>query len=108
MNKQAFSRLEKKLQDKFLEGCKKAVEVIKDSTPVDTKRLWLSTRAEVQESNLPNEFKVFLVAGGIELYGFYREKNILKEVDYAIYLERREGYIRRVLNNIEEAIISEM
>lgn len=108
MNQQALDNLKKTLQNRLILGCSKAVEVIKASTPIDTQRLYESTRVEADELNISSDLiEVNIVAGGIESYGVRREQNILKEVDYGIYVERRDGYIRQNMPEILDVILEE-
>lgn len=108
MNYQAFVNLKQKLHSTLVSGCEKAVEIIKEDVPVDTERLFQSTKIDSEEFNESDDnLQVNIVAGGIDLYGVRREQNILKSVDYAIYLERRDGFMFSNLSRITDAIVEE-
>lgn len=107
VNRQAFLNLKKELASKLQSGCDEAANIIKDVTPIDTKRLWQSTRAEEVEITT-SCIQCRIVAGGEALYGVLREQDILKEVDYAIYVESRTSYIRSSLKDIKNAILDKL
>jgi hypothetical protein len=104
MNNDALSSLEELLLSKLQDGCDNAVEVIQANTPIDTKRLYTTTRTDepIVDSD---KLQINIVIGGEELAGILREQGIVKEVDYAIDVERRYQYIGRNLTEIENAII---
>jgi hypothetical protein len=106
INYEALANLKRDLQNRFIQGCENAVEVIKDVTPIDTQRLYESTRVEMEDADITADIVTAqIVAGGVELYGVRREANILREVDYAIYVERRDMYIQNNLDAIVDAIV---
>jgi hypothetical protein len=108
MNYQKFVELKRNLHSNLVSGCEKAVEIIKEDVPIDTQRLFESTRVDDSEFNeSSDDLQVNLVAGGIELYGVRREQSILKEVDYAIFLERRDGFMYEKIQRITDAIVEE-
>lgn len=108
MNQQQWVKIRQILQDKLIKGCNNAVEIIKENTPIDTQRLYESTRTELNTLETNSEMiEVNIIAGGVEIYGIRREQDILREVDYGIYVERRDGYIRSNLNQITDAILEE-
>lgn len=104
MNNDALSALEQILLSKLQDGCDNAIEVIQGNTPIDTKRLYTTTRTDepIIESD---RLQINIVIGGEELAGILREQNIVKEVDYAIHVERKYQYIGRNLTEIENAVI---
>ena len=107
VNRQAFLKLKQELASKLQSGCEDAANIIKDVTPIDTKRLWTSTRAD-EVVITSNCVQCRIVAGGEALYGVLREQDILKEVDYAIYVESRTSYIRSSLKDIKNAILDKL
>lgn len=108
MNYQAFVNLKQKLHSTLVSGCEKAVEIIKQDVPIDTQRLYESTRIDSDEFNESNDnLSINIVAGGIELYGMRREQAILREIDYGIYVERRDGFMISNIDIITEAIVEE-
>lgn len=108
MNYQKLVELKKQLHSTLVSGCEKAVEIIKEDVPIDTQRLFESTRVDDFEFNeSSDDLRIDIVAGGIELYGIRREQSILKEVDYAIYVERRDGFMYEKISRITEAIVEE-
>jgi hypothetical protein len=104
MNNNALSSLEELLLSKLQEGCDNAVEIIQSNTPIDTKRLYTTTRTD-EPIVEPDKLQINIVIGGEELAGILREQNKVKEVDYAIHVERKYQYIGRNLTEIENAII---
>lgn len=95
------------LEENFYIGCLDAVELIKSSTPIDTKRLFTSIRVE-DLTNKDNQIKAKIVLGGVELYGILREQDIIKPVNYALYVEARSPFIRPILSEIKQAIINRL
>jgi len=105
MNYQKFNKFRESLANRLLSGCEDAVDIIKAETPVDTKRLYTTTRTKQPE--ISKDFiRVNIVIGGQSLYGILREQGIEKPVFYAIYQERKNNYIRGNLSSIENAIIA--
>jgi hypothetical protein len=108
MNYQKFIALKRSLHSTLVNGCEKAVEIIKEDVPVDTERLFQSTRIDSEEFNESDDnLQVNIVAGGIELYGVRREQSILREIDYGIYIERRDSFMFSNLSRITDAIVEE-
>lgn len=107
INYQNLKKLQKSLETKLEEGCQRSVEILRDNTPIDTKRLWESTRHESVTSNgLVSECKI--IAGGESRYGVLRETDIKRDVDYAIFVESRTGYARQSLVAIKNAIVNSL
>lgn len=103
-----LNALKKQLSQALIKGCENAVLVIKANTPIDTQRLYETTR--VDSSYLDNSAEVMeirIVAGGLAIVGIRREQGIVRDVDYGIYVERRDGYIAASLPEIKNAILSE-
>lgn len=96
-----------KLVDNFLDGCEDGALVLQDSTPIDTMRLYESTRVEIENIS-KDRAAVRIVQGGVELYGIIRERDILKRVDYGLYVIARNNYIRANIEEIKSAIINRM
>jgi hypothetical protein len=108
MNQQALNHLKRQLAQSLIKGCEKAVLVIKANTPIDTQRLYESTRVEAEDLDYSADvLEVEIVAGGVAIAGIKRETGIVRDVDYGIYVERRDGYIASTLPEIENAITSE-
>lgn len=104
INYQHLKKLQKLLENKLESGCQRGAEILRDNTPIDTQRLWESTRNDsVTTNGLISECKI--IAGGESLYGIIKETEIKKEVDYAIFVESRTGYARESLNDIKAAIV---
>lgn len=107
MNERALLDLKIELAEKLEKGCEKAVEVIKTVTPIDTQRLYASTRFENVEL-INNYIQVKIVMGGVSLAGIRRETSTVRDVNYGIFVERKQQYIRKNLDEIKEAIINEL
>ena len=108
MNQKALNELKKQLAASFRIGCEKAVLVIKANTPIDTQRLYETTRVEAEDLDTTQEIlQLKIVAGGLALAGIRRETGIVRDVDYAIYVERKDGYIASNITEIENAIVGE-
>ena len=103
MNKQNLDRFKTQLAAKLAEACENGVQVIKDVTPIDTQRLYASTRVG-EPSVEGNKIKCKIIVGGISLYGIRREQELVKDVNYAIFVERKYQYIRKQ----ESVLISEI
>lgn len=104
INSAALLKLKLQLATKLNEGCREAAKLIKETTPIDTQRLYESTRATEPEIN-KDSISCKVVAGGLELYGVRREQDIRRPVDYAIFVENKYNYIRNQLDQITEAIL---
>jgi len=108
MNQQALTNLKKEIHKALERGCEKAVIVIKANTPIDTQRLYETTRVETEYfDDSADILEVQIVAGGQAIRGVKRETGIIRDVDYGIYVERRDGYIASNINEIEKAVLSE-
>jgi len=101
MNYKTLNLLKVELHKRLIKGCEDSVEIIKNNTPIDTKRLYETTR--VEEASL---LRAKIMIGGMRLRGILREQNLERNVNYAIFVERKYQYVRQVLSNIESAIIS--
>jgi len=107
VNSKAVANLKKVLAAKLRAGCGEAVSVVREHTPIDTQRLFSSTRASMPVIKA-DVIECDIIAGGVEMFGVTRERDTKKEVDYAIYVEMREPYIRPNLDQIEQAILSQL
>lgn len=96
-----------KLVHNFLDGCEDGALALQDATPIDTMRLYESTRVEIVNIS-KDRATVHIVQGGIELYGIIRERDILRKVDYGLYVIARNNYIRANIDEIKAAIINRM
>jgi hypothetical protein len=92
------------LAKQFQKAVANAVPVVQEVTPVDTMRLFNSTRADdpVMEGK---QIRCDLVAGGVALYGTLSEQTIKKDVDYALDIELRYHYLRGNIKAIADAIV---
>jgi hypothetical protein len=84
----------------FIKNCDQCVELLKNSTPIDTQRLHDSTQHNVV-SNSDDFLIVDITQGGVSLLGIRRETDIKKDVNYAIHIERRYNH---VTTNIPEMV----
>lgn len=107
INKSAFSKFKNKLANRLQSGCDDGAGILRDNTPIDTKRLWESTRSDNVIVN-DSVITCRIVAGGLSLYGINRETDIKREVDYAIYVESQTNYARNSLVEITNAIIDNL
>lgn len=88
-------------------GIDLSVDILKYNTPIDTQRLYESTRNGGIEINYrQNQVLAQILIGGIELYGVRREQNLLKPVNYGLWIEIKYSYIRSSLSEMIQAIIS--
>lgn len=95
------------LAKKLLAGCQAGAVELQNYTPVDTRRLFTSTRV----TNLaihPVSIACTIRAGGVNLPGELREVGINRDVDYAIFVEVRTGYITENLGTIGQAITGKL
>lgn len=107
INKTNLDKLCVQLARKLEKGCDEGAKVVRANTPIDTKRLWESTRADTPVKTRYH-IKCRIIAGGLKLYGVTRETDIKKEVDYAIYVEYRYNYIRSSLKQIKRVLIESL
>ena len=107
MNESLFQDLKNELSVALQDSCSELVSLIQDLTPVDTKRLYESTRPMevVIEGDL---IKSGVIIGGIELFGILKEQDIKKMVDYAIYVEYSQFYIQGNMGIIISALLSSL
>jgi hypothetical protein len=107
INQRSLSNFVAGLTAQFGQACEDTIPFIQELTPVDTKRLYNSTRAEepVLSGNI-----IFcdLVAGGVSLYGENREQDVRRDVDYAYWVEIRDAYIRSNLFAIEQELVANL
>ena len=107
INYQNLLKLQASLADKLKEGCDRGANILRDNTPIDTKRLWTSTRGgEATTTGLVTQCRI--IAGGSVEYGVTRETDIKREVDYAIFVESRTNYARESLNDIKRVILDSL
>lgn len=107
INKQALSKLKQELAIRLQQGCESGAEILRDNTPIDTKRLWESTRGDTATIS-GDVISCRIVAGGLSLYGINRETDIKHEVDYAIFVESRTNYARNSIGQITNAILDNL
>jgi hypothetical protein len=88
------------LDEWFINNCDKCVELIKSVTPIDTQRLYESTQQNVVSSS--DDFLIVdITQGGVKSLGIRRETDILKDVNYAIHIERKYNHMT---TNIPEMV----
>lgn len=107
LNQKGIEQLKKQLATKLYDGCSDGAEILRDNTPIDTKRLWKSTRP-VEVSINREVIRSGIVAGGLSLTGILRETTIQKDVVYAIFVNNRTGYIDNCIASIVNAIEGEL
>ena len=95
------------LAKKLLAGCQAGAVELQNYTPIDTRRLYTSTRAVNLEIH-PVSITCTIRAGGVNLPGELREVGINRDVDYAIFVEVRTGYITENLGTIGQAITGKL
>lgn len=101
------NQLKRNLTNKLYVGCQKSATIVQDQTPIDTKRLYTSTRAgQVTVDGTSISCKI--IAGGEELYGILKEQDILKPVNYALEVEIKYNYMRSCLNQCVDTILHEL
>jgi hypothetical protein len=107
MNENLFEDLRTQLSIALENSCSELVDVVQDLTPIDTKRLYESTRIipSVIEGDL---IKSGVIIGGIELFGILREQDIKRMVDYAIYVEYSQFYIQGNMGIIISSLLSSL
>lgn len=103
LNRKGIDALKINLGLKLYDACNEASEILRDNTPIDTKRLWRSTRPIAISINR-DAIRSGIVAGGMSLKGITREQTITRDVVYAIYVNNRTGYIDNSMPLIIEAI----
>jgi hypothetical protein len=103
LNHKNIDALKINLGLKLYEGCNDAAAILRNNTPIDTKRLWKSTRP-IGITVTKDAIRSGVVAGGVTLPGITREQNINKVVVYAIYVNNRTGYIEECIPQIVDAI----
>lgn len=103
LNQKGIDALKIQLGLKLYEACNDASAILRDNTPIDTKRLWKSTRP-MGISVSRNAIRCGVVAGGLSLKGINREQTISKDVVYAIYVNNRTNYIDNSMPAIVDAI----
>ena len=96
-----------KIVRKFIDGCEDGALVLQDATPIDTMRLYASTRVEIEDIG-ESHITVHIVQGGVELHGILREQELSKPVDYGFYVVARNNYIRSNIDEIRAAIQKSM
>jgi len=107
INQQALNSFVAGLANQFGEAVGDTVPFVQSLTPIDTKRLYNSTRATdpIVSGKL---IECDIVAGGISLYGEIREQEIRRDVDYAYWVEIKNPYIRSNLPAIGSEIIANL
>ena len=107
VNQKELGKLKTRLAQKLQVAVGEGAEVLQDFTPIDTKRLWSTTRAS-DTTITPTAIHCDLVAGGLRVRGINREQDKERDVSYAIYVEIRQPYIRPNLDAIGNAIASKL
>jgi hypothetical protein len=107
INGRSLNKFLNSLAQDYQKACAKTVPLIQELTPVDTKRLYNSTRAETVVSS-GNIVQCNFVAGGVSLPGELREQGIERNVNYAYWVEIRNPYIRPNLPSIGRELIVQL
>lgn len=102
-NSKGVEKFKNLLAEKLLAGCQAGAVELQNYTPIDTRRLFTSTRAVDLEIH-PVSLTCTIRAGGVNLPGELREIGINRDVDYAIFVEVRTGYITENLPTIGQTI----
>lgn len=107
INQRSLSSFVSRLKSQFEEACKDTVPLVQSFTPVDTKRLYNSTRAEpaVLKDKI---IECDIIAGGVSLLGETREQELRRDVDYAYWVEIKNPYIRPNLTAIGNEIVAKL
>jgi hypothetical protein len=103
LNKNGINALKINLGLKLHKGCTDGAEILRNNTPVDTKRLWKTTRP-MSISITQSAIRCGVIAGGLSIKGILREQNVKKDVTYAIWVNNRTNYIEEVAPEIARAI----
>lgn len=103
LNKKGINALKINLALKLYEGCVDGAAILRENTPIDTKRLWKTTRP-MGISITQFAIRSGILAGGQSIKGILREQSIKKDVTYAIYVNNSTNYIEEVLPQIANAI----
>lgn len=103
LNKANINALKINMGLKLYEGCVEGANLLKENTPIDTKRLWKTTRP-MGISITQLAIKSGIVAGGLAIKGINREQNQIRSVSYAIWVNNRTNYIDEVVPEIARAI----
>jgi hypothetical protein len=103
LNKNGINALKINLGLKLYEGCVDGAEILRNNTPIDTKRLWRTTRA-MPISITQMAIRCGILAGGMSIKGILREQNIKKDVTYAIWVNNRTNYIEETIPEIARAM----
>ena len=107
INKTIVNKLRGQLAQRLQQGCVDAALILRDNTPIDTKRLWSTTRADEVVTD-GDYLSCRIVAGGENVPGILRETDIKRDVDYAIFVESRTNYARETLNDIKNVLIDNL
>jgi hypothetical protein len=107
INQQMLNSFVASLSKQFGQAVADTVPFVQTLTPIDTKRLYNSTRA-TEPIVTGKIVQCDIVAGGISLYGETREQEIMRDVDYAYWVEIRNPYIRSNLPAVGQEIIANL
>jgi hypothetical protein len=103
INEGSLDIFKKGLAQSLQDACEYGAMQLQDFTPIDTKRLFSTTRTEKPVIRT-NSITCEIVAGGVRAMGILREQGIERDVDYAIFIETREGYITNNIGAIAKEI----
>lgn len=103
INKVGLSDFKTQLAKSLHDACEYGAMELQDLTPIDTKRLFSTTRAG-EATIRDNSISCDIIAGGLRVEGVLREQGIERDVDYAIFVENREGYITNNLGVIGKTV----
>lgn len=107
LNKANINALKINMGLKLYEGCTEGAQILRENTPIDTKRLWTTTRP-MGISITQLAIKSGIIAGGLAIKGINREQNLTRNVSYAIWVNNRTNYIDEVIPEIARAIRSSL
>lgn len=94
LNQEGLRLLRRQLESRLTNAVDEAVAATKAVVRVDTGRMQKSVRSEPLVRPSPNLVLTFMVIGGIELYGVYKEQDRKRLVDYAAEVETLYGDVR--------------
>lgn len=107
INEDGLNEFKQQLAKQLLNACEYGAMDLQDHTPVDTKRLFTTTRADNLKVN-KNSISCDIVAGGQRIKGILREQDFERDVNYAVFVETRTGYISNNLDSIGQTVVSNL
>lgn len=107
IKQEGIKQLKKQLSKQLFNACEYGSITLQDYTPVDTKRLFTTTRADNLEV-YQNSIVCEIVAGGQRSKGVIKEQELDRDVNYAIFVESRTSYITNNLSSIANTVIKNL